>query len=39
VTDDPEQDGRVIEVVQRGYMLDGQVVRPAGVKVAALRSS
>jgi molecular chaperone GrpE len=30
----PEQEGTIIGVMQKGYMLNGRVVRPARVKVA-----
>lgn len=32
-TDDPEEDNIVLEVLQKGYCLNGRVVRPASVKV------
>lgn len=34
-TDKPELVNRVVEVVQKGYSLNGRVVRPAKVKVGA----
>ena len=34
---DPSQEGRVVEELQRGFMLKGRVVRPAMVKVGVLR--
>ncbi|MEK7584987.1 MAG: nucleotide exchange factor GrpE [Patescibacteria group bacterium] len=34
-TDQPELINRVVEVVQKGYSLNGRVVRPAKVKVGA----
>lgn len=36
---DPSQDGRVVEELQRGFMLKGRVVRPAMVKVGVLKQA
>jgi molecular chaperone GrpE (heat shock protein) len=33
-TDDPELDNRVVEELDRGYMLRGTLLRPARVRVA-----
>ncbi len=33
VTGDPDKEGKVIEVVAKGYRLNGKVLRPASVKV------
>ena len=33
-TDDPQSDGRIVDVLQAGYRLDGQLLRPARVVVA-----
>lgn len=32
----PEQDGKVVEVLAKGYKLGGKVLRPASVKVGAV---
>lgn len=32
-TDDENKDGIIVEVVQKGYFLNGKEIRPAGVKV------
>jgi molecular chaperone GrpE len=36
---DPAQDHKVIEVVQKGYMLNGKIVRPASVKIGEANAS
>lgn len=32
-TNKPEQDNTVAEVIQKGYKLNGKIIRPAGVKI------
>ena len=33
LTDDPEQDHKILEVIQKGYILFGKIIRPAKVKI------
>jgi molecular chaperone GrpE len=37
--EDPAQDHKVIEVTQKGYMLNGKIVRPASVKIGEYKTS
>lgn len=37
-TDDPNEDNKVIQVLKKGYKLNGQVIRPAQVKVGELKA-
>ncbi|HJL55686.1 MAG TPA: nucleotide exchange factor GrpE, partial [Candidatus Paceibacterota bacterium] len=37
VTDKKEEDHKVLEVMQRGYILNGKIIRPAKVKVGQLK--
>ena len=39
VVNDEKDDGRVVEVVQKGYMINGKVLRPAKVKVGEYKKS
>lgn len=32
-TDEPEQDHKILEVIQKGYILVGKIIRPAKVKI------
>jgi len=36
-TDDPSEDHKVIEVLQKGYQMGDEVIRPARVKVASAK--
>ncbi|MBI4118426.1 MAG: nucleotide exchange factor GrpE [Parcubacteria group bacterium] len=38
-TNNEEDDGKIVEVTQRGYTLHGRVLRPARVKVAKYKAS
>ncbi len=37
-TDKKEDDGKVLQVIQKGYMLNGKAIRPAKVKVGEYRN-
>ena len=32
-TDEPEKDHKILEVIQKGYILTGKIIRPAKVKI------
>ena len=34
-----DEDGKIVEVVQKGYMLNGKVVRPARVKIGKFKNN
>jgi len=35
--DDPKKDGIILEIIQKGYLLNGKVIRPTKVKVGKYR--
>ena len=37
-TEDPEQDHKILEVIQKGYILFGKIIRPAKVKIGEVIS-
>ncbi len=36
-TNDPSEDNKIIEVVQKGYILSGKIIRPAKVKIGEFK--
>ena len=36
LTDEPEKDHKILEVIQKGYILFGKIIRPAKVKIGEL---
>ena len=38
VVERPEDDHKIVEIVQKGYILSGKIIRPAKVKIGEFNS-